>query len=999
MVVFVALRRIGAAIGAIIVTASLLTFSPSVAVAAPALPAGFVLTDHDSGQGAYNLTDFTYLPDDSVLTTGKGGTVTWLKPGETGPRRIATMSAYTERDSGLLSIAVPPDYQTTRSVYTTRAVPLDSGFVWRLSRWKATGTAEPTGLANERPVLEIPGNSAIHGMWNIEFDDDGTLWVSMGDSADTYVDPLALRALDLDEPYGKLLRINPDGTALPSNPFYEQDNPNSVRSKVYASGFRSPFRFNFDPRSGAPLLGDVGWNSREEIDLVRAGQNYKWPCWEGDRQSVGYPAKPECANVLNTPPLWSYPRTSGNSVTGGIVYEGDSYPAAYRGAYFFGDYATNKLWTLTFDSEGNLTRAPEPGGFGTGIGGPVSFDAAPNGDVVYADITSGKLRRLSYAPGNKAPVAQFTTVTDPTTRTVTFDGSSSYDFDNEPLTYVWDFGDGTTATGPQVEHTYPDTAEEFTATLRVRDPLGAVNTSAVTVRPADHTPTVTVNPTDSDGRFAVGEPISITATADDPEDGALDIAWTSREVHCPAVGACHAHPGPTSSADTFTASFTGHPDTRMEIIATATDSAGNQGRVTYTAWPRQHRLTLTSTVSAQLAVGDTGTGSTLVTAGMKVLIEAAPSALDGVATFERWNDGVGERSRTIVMPDEPLTVSATYLTPIDRRYDSEPGLREVIGSPTGPEIADGDIRYRNHESGRLYWTAATGVHEMHGGILTSFDGLGGHGMLGVPTTDELPTPDGKGRYNDLTGRDGLPASMYWTPETGAHGIWGRIREEWVALGAEQGPLGYPTTSEKPTPDGKGRYNDFAGVDGPASIYWTSKTGAHGVWGAIRREWIALDAEQGPLGYPTTSEKPTPDGKGRYNDFAGVDGPASIYWTSKTGAHGVWGAIRRKWVALGAERGVLGYPTTSEKPTPDRAGRYNHFTGQDGPASIYWTSGTGAWEVYGAIRRRWSALGWERSYLGYPTTGEFAIPGGRRNNFQRGYIAHDFSSSTTTDRRY
>jgi hypothetical protein len=69
-------------------------------------------------------------------------------------------------------------------------------------------------------------------------------------------------------------------------------------------------------------------------------------------------------------------------------------------------------------------------------------------------------------------------------------------------------------------------------------------------------------------------------------------------------------------------------------------------------------------------------------------------------------------------------------------------------------------------------------------------------------------------------------------------------------------------------------------------------------------------------------------------------------------------------------------------TPDGIGRYTHF--QHG--SIYWTPDTGAHEVRGAIRDKWAALGWERSYLGFPVSDELATEqGGRVNGFQRGEI--------------
>ncbi|OZM75306.1 sugar dehydrogenase [Amycolatopsis antarctica] len=918
--------------------------APEVAEAAPSLPAGFVLTDLGTGQGQYNLTDFGFLPDESVLTTGKNGTVTWLAPGGAGPRPIAALSVFTGGDSGLLGIAIAPDYAVSRQIYTTRAVPRSGGgALWRLSRWTVTGGAEPTGLGAERTLLEIPADSDVHGMSDVEAGTDGTLWVSIGDSAaSTYANPQAIRAQDLDQPYGKMLHLNPDGTGVAGNPFHQSATPGSTRGKVYASGLRSPFRFTLDPATGTPIVGDVGWNTFEEINLVRAGQNYKWPCWEGDLQPPGYREMAGCAGVANNPPLWQYPRSAGVSVTGGVVYRGDSYPQRYRGAYFFGDYVSQTLWTLTFDGTGRLTRAPESGGFAGGIGGPVSFGTAPNGDIVYADLLTGQLRRLSYAPGNNAPVAVIGTRTDPATRTVSFDGGASYDFDGDPLVHTWEFGDGSTATGATVTHTYAAAPERFTATLTVTDRLGAAGSATAAVVPANRGPELELTAADADDAYGVAEPVALTASATDAEDGPLGVEWSVREVHCSTESTCHSHPGRAASGPTYETLFTDHPDTRMDITATATDSAGVTSTRTYVAQPRRHRVTLDSSVSARLTLSPSGAASALVTAGATVTVEAAATALDGVASFERWDDG-GPRSRAMTMPDRDLTLRATYLTPIDRRFATDQAVRAELGAAAGPELSDGGIRYRDHVGGRLYWTAGTGVREVHGAILERYRALGGHARFGVPTTDETTTEDRIGRFNHFTGTPAtMAASLYWTPGTGAHAVWGLIRERWQASGWERGVLGYPTSDETVTPDGYGRYNHFTG--------------------------------QGM--------------------------PASIYWTPGTGAHPIWGAIRARWAALGWERGPAGYPTSGETVTPDGYGRYNHFTGLDGfPASVYWTPGTGAHEVYGLIRVRWAAIGWERSYLGYPTSGEFGVPGGRRNDFQRGYVHWNAYQGGTIDRRY
>jgi uncharacterized protein with LGFP repeats len=157
----------------------------------------------------------------------------------------------------------------------------------------------------------------------------------------------------------------------------------------------------------------------------------------------------------------------------------------------------------------------------------------------------------------------------------------------------------------------------------------------------------------------------------------------------------------------------------------------------------------------------------------------------------------------------------------------------------------------------------------------------------------------------------------------------------------------------------------------------SMAAAFQVYGEIAKKWQSLGGQGGFMGAPLNDESGTPDGVGRYNHFTG----GSIYWTPKSGAHEVHGAIRDKWESLGWERSVVGYPVTDERATPDGVGRYNHFTA----GSIYWTPKTGAHEVHGAIRDKWASLGWERGALGYPTSDEHKSGAYLRSNFQHGYI--------------
>ncbi|MFF2246620.1 choice-of-anchor D domain-containing protein [Arthrobacter sp. NPDC058130] len=195
----------------------------------------------------------------------------------------------------------------------------------------------------------------------------------------------------------------------------------------------------------------------------------------------------------------------------------------------------------------------------------------------------------------------------------------------------------------------------------------------------------------------------------------------------------------------------------------------------------------------------------------------------------------------------------------------------------------------------------------------------------------------------------------------------------INAGRPGSSLGRSLTAEYAV--GAGKCQDYTrGV-----ICWSPKTGAHAVLGEIYKRYKAEGGAGGAFGFPTSDEKVSPDKAGRYSDFSGAGG-TSIYYSPTTGAHSVTGAIRSKWRALGAETGPLGYPITDEKRAPDGVGAYSHFSGADG-ASIYWSPTTKAHSVTGEIRAKWATLGWEKG-LGYPTTDTTASSDGvgRYNHF-------------------
>jgi hypothetical protein len=233
---------------------------------------------------------------------------------------------------------------------------------------------------------------------------------------------------------------------------------------------------------------------------------------------------------------------------------------------------------------------------------------------------------------------------------------------------------------------------------------------------------------------------------------------------------------------------------------------------------------------------------------------------------------------------------------ITSRYNqtSPYNMAAALGPATNSvTMLDTYVAYQRFQRGAIYWSSNIGAQAVMGDIYTRWQQLGGWSGYGLPVTSETGTPDGVGRYNHFTGG----GSIYWSPSTGAHEVYGDIRTRWAAMGWER--VGYPTTGETGTPDGVGRFNHFGGL----SIYWTGNTGAHEVHGSIRDKWAATGWENG-VGYPTTDESGTPDGVGRFNHFTN----GSIYWSSTTGAHPVSGAIRDAWSRDGWENGH-GYPVT------------------------------------------------------------------------------------------
>jgi hypothetical protein len=268
-------------------------------------------------------------------------------------------------EGGLLGLAFPPDFAATGRFY---AYYLEAGsFDSILARFTlADPAASAADPQTEEVLLRVAQPASNHNGGTLAFSPlDGFLYLGLGDGggADnqfgTAQDPASL--------LGKMLRLDVSGSggyAIPAdNPFV---GPDGVADEIWDLGLRNPFRFGFDRETGELWIADVGQGQREEIDL-EAGL--------------------------------------GCSITGGHPYRGAA--RAWAGTYFFADYCSGRLWSLSplgfrTDRSAELQRG------GASFSGIVAIGEDGYGELYVANLGSGTLQQLRLGPdrdGDRLPDA------------------------------------------------------------------------------------------------------------------------------------------------------------------------------------------------------------------------------------------------------------------------------------------------------------------------------------------------------------------------------------------------------------------------------------------------------------------------------------------------------------------------------------------------------------------------------------------------------------------
>ncbi len=658
-------------------------------------------------------------------------------------------------DRGILGLELDPDFATNHYVYVLYTydhllgevapppkwgVPNHSGddceekpsgtgvddcpVSGRLVRLTANGdvAVQSGGVPAEKVLVEDWCTQySSHSIGDLEFGPEGALYASGGEGADANSpdygqngwpqknqcgDPPgvvgealspptaeggSLRAQNLTKLGGKVIRVDPEtGEGWPQNPMSGSSNANQRR--IIAYGFRNPFRFAIDPDTSEVYVGNVGWNTYEEMDRFTPAPspapafNSGWPCYEGPAVNAAFQSLElnVCKALYETPgstapPFFFYRhnagvtpedscnREPGSAIAGLEFYEGSAFPASYDGALFFSDPVRECIYVMFAGKDGRPDPATTVPFLTDGSLYPgIDVREGPEGELYYAKLFGdeftdpGSIHRITYSADNEPPVARLTVDHEYSAGNLSaeFDATESSDADGEPLAYEWDLdGNGTYAAGDGTESAIFTDSKNHTVAVRVRDLKGAKSVDRVTVFPHDTPPKpeiVTPNPT---LEWHVDQPIHFEGVATDSEDGgalpATSLGWSSRLFHCPST--CHAHPlqaFPAVASGTLIAPEHEAPS-HIELALTATDSRGLAVTTTVDLKAHEFELSIASQPPGiTLAAGSDAAAAPFAMPaidGSTITLVAPQTAQVGGVTYSwnSWSDG-GDRVHSVV---------------------------------------------------------------------------------------------------------------------------------------------------------------------------------------------------------------------------------------------------------------------------------------------------------------------------------------------------------------
>jgi hypothetical protein len=394
------------------------------------------------------------------------------------------------------------------------------------------------------------------------------------------------------------------------------------------------------------------------------------------------------------------------------------------------------------------------------------------------------------------------------------------------------------------------------------------------------------------------------------------------------------------------------------LPANITESVVHSGVVLTSKSPTPAELAITAKYDALGgAAGALGAGTAAVL--------ATPS---GGGYFESFQNGMLFWSPSKGIHELDSAAASEYAATASETNPVGETIAKVLGLPTSNDISTSmpGVDVVNFVGGKIYDSSTTGAHVLYGAMATEYaatarekDAAGNNlqTALGLLTSDEAVFPGAPGA-TFVTFQNG---SIYSSPTTGTHVLLGPIDAAFTAAAQQtdangnsvQKILGLPTSD----PTGIIIIGGSPGASitrfQGGSIYDSADTGAHVLYGPINTEYAALATEKDPSGTAVQSVVGLPTG-----DVTNVPGASimsfqagTIYWSSATGAHAVYGPIATEYLASANETDVSGYPVQGLLGLPiDEAARVgNQFVQRFQGGAIYQSIVSGLTHVlYGPL---------------------------------------------------
>jgi glucose/arabinose dehydrogenase len=285
------------------------------------------------------------LPNGQMLVTERPGRLRVVSTDGTLSEPVAGLPPVDARgQGGLLDVAIDPSFATTGLIYWTYAEPGDGVNNTAAARGKLVDGAAPRVedvkvIYSQRPSL----NSRQHFGSRLVFGRDGKLFITQGDRSITEG---RMQAQRMDGLLGKIVRINPDGSIPPDNPFVGREG---VRPEIWSLGHRNIQGAALNPATGELWEVEHGTRGGDEINVARKGKDYGWPTIAYGIEYRGSPITGGItAQAGMEQPLYYWDPVIGPS--GMMFYTGTLFPA-WRNNLFIGGHATNDLVRLELNGD------------------------------------------------------------------------------------------------------------------------------------------------------------------------------------------------------------------------------------------------------------------------------------------------------------------------------------------------------------------------------------------------------------------------------------------------------------------------------------------------------------------------------------------------------------------------------------------------------------------------------------------------------------------------